>query len=130
MRYLLVATALWHSLAMYYFLLRPRQTLEDFTHERPVSPIAKDLMRFLGALNAVYVALAGWAACHLLPIAWVSLILGLANGSQFVIDLAAHKSAHWKMILLRITLLDGFFMLVYIIHFARCIVFSEISQRN
>ena len=117
MHYVLIATALWHTLAMYYFLLHPQRMLEDFTHERPVSPIARDMMRFLGAFNAGYVALAVWAACQPLPLAWVSLVLALANGSQFGIDVRAHRSGRWKMKLLRITLLDGFFMLVYMAQF-------------
>ena len=118
MHYLLIATALWHTLALYYFLLHPQRMLEEFTHERPVSPIARDLMQFLGALNAGYIALAIWAACQPLPLAWVSLVLALANGSQFVVDLLAHRSGRWKTKLLRITLVDGFFMLVYVAQFA------------
>lgn len=113
MRYLFLATALWHTSAAYFFLLRPQRVLRSLTNEAPVSPIAADVLRFLGALNMGYAVVAGAGACQATPAAGVSLVLALANGSQLAVDLYAHRTGRWKQRLVAITLLDGFFALAY-----------------
>ena len=118
MRYLFLAAALWHTCAAYYFLLRPRQVLRSLTNEAPVSPIAGDVLRFLGALNIGYAAVAAAGAGHATPAAGASLVLALANGSQLAVDLYAHRTGRWKKKLVAITLLDGFFTLAYGGHLA------------
>ncbi|RYF73268.1 MAG: hypothetical protein EOO39_10710 [Cytophagaceae bacterium] len=111
---LLIATAVWHTLAMYFFLVHPRQVLKALTNERPVSLIAVDVVRFLGALNGGYVALAGWAAWQPLPLVWVGVVL--ANGSQFIIDLLAHRSVRWTTKLLPVTLIDCAFTVLFLLY--------------
>ena len=118
MRYLFLATALWHGCAAYYFLCRPRYVLESLTTEAPVSPIAVDVLRFLGALNVGYVAVAAAGAGQLAPAVGASGALALANGSQLVMDLFAHRSGRWKQRLGIITLLDGLFTLAYVAYLA------------
>ena len=113
MRYLFLATALWHTLAAYYFLFRPQRLLRSLTHEEPVSPVAVDVLRFLGGLNLGYVALAVWGAAQAPLVAWASWVLALANGSQFGLDLLAHHNGRWRRQLLRITLGDGLFTLAH-----------------
>ena len=49
----LVVTALWHALATYHFLFFAGRTIRRTTRERPVSPIATEILRFLGAINTV-----------------------------------------------------------------------------
>ncbi|WP_210521961.1 hypothetical protein [Hymenobacter terricola] len=87
--------------------------LESLTSEVPVSPIAVDVLRFLGALNIGYVLVAGAGAYGATSAVGASAALGLANGSQFVLDLYAHRSGRWKQRLKGITVLDGLFMLVH-----------------
>lgn len=113
MRYLFLVTALWHTAAAYYFLLRPGQVLRSLTNEAPVSPIATDVVRFLGGLNLGYAVVAGAGACHATPAAGASLVLALANGSQLALDLYAHRTGRWTRRLVSITLLDGIFTLAY-----------------
>ena len=119
MRYLFLAAALWHACACYFFLLRPQRLLEALTTEVPVSPIARDVLRFLGAINLGYVAVAVAGAAGATPAAGASLVLALANGSQLAVDLYAHRSGRWKPRLAIITLLDGFFTLAFGIGLAR-----------
>ena len=113
MRYLFLATALWHTCAVYYFLFRPQHVLRLLTNEVPVSPVARDVLRFLGALNLGYVVVAGAGALQATAVAGASLVLALANGSQLALDLYAHRTGRWKQRLVVITLLDGFFTLSY-----------------
>ena len=50
-------TAVWHAHAFWHFTVTPGRTLGRTTRERPISPIAIELFRFLGALNAAFVVL-------------------------------------------------------------------------
>src|SRR5204862_456106 len=68
-RIVLAATAMWHLLAAWHFTLYPARTLARTTRERPVQPLATELFRFLGGLNAALVLLgaaagAGSALTH------------------------------------------------------------------
>ena len=112
MRYLFLATALWHACASYFFLFRPQRILESLTTEVPVSPTARDVLRFLGALNLGYVAVAVAGATQATA-AGACVVLALANGSQLAVDLYAHRTGRWKPRLAVITLLDGFFTLAF-----------------
>lgn len=87
--------------------------LERLTDEVPVSPIAIDVLRFLGALNVGYVVVAVAGAWPATPAAGASVVLAFANGSQLAVDLYAHQSGRWKPQLKAITVLDGFFTLAY-----------------
>ena len=84
---LFLATALWHLLAAYHFILFPGRSLARISRERPVSPIAIEAVRFLGAINVAFCFL-GVGACLVAPSAYwlVSLTLMLANLSQTLVD--------------------------------------------
>ena len=81
----LVLTAVWHGLATWHFLITPARTLGRTTRERPISPIAVELFRFLGAMNTGFIALALLAAA--LPAARpvTFIVLAIANASQVVV---------------------------------------------
>ena len=52
----LLATAACHAAAAWHFTLFPERTLARTTDERPVSPLAAELFRFLGGMNVGLVA--------------------------------------------------------------------------
>ena len=58
-------------------------------------------------------AVAAAGAGQLAPAVGASGVLALANGSQLVMDLFAHRSGRWKQRLGIVTLLDGLFTLAY-----------------
>lgn len=118
MMYLFIATAVWHLLAVYFFLIQPTRTLRSFTVDEFVSPLARDLIQFLGALNVGYCLLAAWAALQAAPFLIGNVVLAIANGSQFLMDLSAHRHDVWQKKLLGITIVDGFFMITHGLAFA------------
>ncbi len=83
---LLAATALWHGLALWHFAFFPERTIARTTFERPVSAVARELLRFLGAINAGYSLLAVAAMVRPEARAVAHLVLAAANLSQFVVD--------------------------------------------
>jgi hypothetical protein len=88
----LLATALWHALATWHFLVTPARTLARTTRERPVSPIAVELFRFLGAMNAAFIVLAVLAASAYPEgrrLAFV--VLAAANLSQALVDVRVQR---------------------------------------
>ena len=113
MSYLFIATAVWHSLAAYFFLIQPTRTLRSFTVGEPIAPIAKDLIQFLGAINIGYIILSAWGACQTSPFLIGNAVLSVANGSQFLMDLSAHRHDRWGKKLIGITIVDGFFMVAH-----------------
>ena len=102
--------ALWHGAASFYFLARAGRMLGAHTYERPVAPVAVDMMQFLGAMNLPFVvaSLIGAMAPPTLR-GPLLLTVSLANLSQFAKDLHAHASGRWKQRLLFITIVDGMF---------------------
>jgi len=83
----LVLTALWHALATWHFMVTPTRTLGRTTHERPISPVATELFRFLGAMNIGFIVLALLAASAFPEgrrLAYVVLVV--ANASQAIVD--------------------------------------------
>jgi len=88
----LLTTALWHLLATWHFLVTPVRTLARTTHERPISPIATELFRFLGAMNAAFIVL-GVLAASVLPqgrlLAFA--VLTVANLSQALVDVRVQR---------------------------------------
>ena len=107
---LMGCTALWHAAAAYFFIARTEGMLAVHTHERPVSPVAQDMMRFLGGINTGYAVL---AVCGIrqtgVALAVISGTLAIANLSQFWFDVVAHRSGRWKKRLRFITAGDGMF---------------------
>jgi len=110
---LFMANAVWHGLAVFYFIFKPRGILNKYTHIRPVSEQASDILKFLGAMNSGYFLLAilGFIRSYKhnqlrTTDLWV---LALGNFSQFVFDLIAHSNGRWKTKLLQITIPDGVF---------------------
>ena len=107
---LLGSAALWHTAAAFYFLVLTGRMLGSHSFERPVNAVAMDMMQFLGAMNvAIIVAciygLLGGNSVRT-P---VLLIVAVANLSQFIKDVHAHRTGRWKPRLAAITALDGFF---------------------
>jgi hypothetical protein len=90
---ILAATALWHALATWHFTFFPARTLARSTTERPVSEVAVELFRFLGAINSGFsvLALCAIARPEARPVAF--LVLALANLSQLVIDARVSRLA-------------------------------------
>ncbi len=90
---ILALTALWHGLAFWHFALFPVRTLARTTHERPVSAVAAELLRFLGALNAGF----SWLAIAAIwrPEARVVAFatLAVANLSQMIVDVRVQRLA-------------------------------------
>lgn len=89
---ILALTGLWHSAAAWHFLLYPERTLRRTTSERPANPIAAEVFRFLGALNAAIAVFA--LLLMLLPRAsmWIALTgYALFNLSQFLVDLSVNR---------------------------------------
>jgi hypothetical protein len=80
-------TALWHLLAAYHFTLFPERTLARITKERPVNPIAAEVVRFLGAINFAFFLL-GVGACFVDQNSYwlAALVLMFANLSQAIVD--------------------------------------------
>jgi hypothetical protein len=88
----LIFTALWHALAFWHFTFYPERTLARTTAERPISPIAVELFRFLGALNASLVALPLLALALPDSARWpIHITLAVANASQALIDLRVQR---------------------------------------
>jgi hypothetical protein len=87
------ATAVWHLLAAYHFILFPARTLARISRERPVSGVAQEAVRFLGAINVAFFVL-GVGACWLSSDAYwlVSLVLMCANASQAIVDVYAKRA--------------------------------------
>jgi len=88
----LLLTAVWHALAVWHFAVHPARTLGRTTRERPISPIAIELLRFLGALNVACVALGVLAASAYpegRPLTFV--VLALANASQAIVDVRVQR---------------------------------------
>jgi len=89
---ILLLTALWHGLAAWHFTLTPTRTLGRTTHDRPVSPIAVELMRFLGAINLGYVALGALAATAFPEARRAAfVVLAIANMSQALVDVRVQR---------------------------------------
>jgi hypothetical protein len=86
-----VATAVWHALAAWHFILYPQRTLKRTTAERPPHALATELLRFLGGLNLA-LAFLGVAACFS-PGATllVAVTLAIANASQVAEDVRVHR---------------------------------------
>lgn len=83
----LVLTALWHGLAAWHFGLYPARTIARTTAERPVSPIAVELLRFLGAINLGFVVLAVVAIAPFAEARRAAFVaLAVANLSQAIVD--------------------------------------------
>ena len=102
--------AAWHGAASFYFLAKPGPMLGTHTFDRPIAPVAIDMMQYLGSINLAFVAasLIGAAASPPLRAALL-LTVSIANLSQFAKDLHAHASGRWKPRLLFITVVDGVF---------------------
>ena len=102
--------AAWHAAASFYFLAKPGPMLGAHTFDRPIAPVAIDMMQYLGAINLPFVAasLIGAAASPSLRAALL-LTVSIANLSQFAKDLHAHACGRWKRRLLFITIVDGVF---------------------
>ena len=93
----LALTALWHGLAFWHFYVRAERTIAIFTYERPVSPIAGGLIRFLGGLNLAVAALAAVAIPVRIQPMWpIFGFLALANLSQLWIDVQVHRQGLTK----------------------------------
>jgi hypothetical protein len=90
---ILCAASLWHLAAAYHFTLFPGRTVARATSERPVSPIASELLRFLGGLNVALAAL-GILAASIYPQARPAALLALAIGnlSQALLDVRVMKA--------------------------------------
>lgn len=108
-RLVLGLTALWHLLAAYHFALHPGRTIARYSHERPVSPVAAELIRFLGGLNLALAVLGGASFAFPPAALWpFALCFFVANLTQAVIDLQAHRKGLTRPAFLRdITLGDG-----------------------
>jgi uncharacterized membrane protein len=102
--------AAWHAAASFYFLARSGPMLGAHTFDRPIAPVAIDMMQYLGAINLPFVAVSLIGAAAPPPLrAALLLTVSLANLSQFAKDLHAHASGRWKYRLLFITVVDGVF---------------------
>ncbi|KAL6056397.1 hypothetical protein QOT17_016128 [Balamuthia mandrillaris] len=110
-----LGTCLWHTAAAYYFLFRGRGILRKYFVRAAGTPHPHtvETLRFLGAINLGYALLA--LISFLRSIyerelrATDHFVLGLANFSQFVMDLIAHRSGLAQRSLLQITIPDGIF---------------------
>jgi hypothetical protein len=91
--FIFIATALWHLLAAYHFILYPARTLARISKERPVNSVAIEAVRFLGAINIAFVVL-GVGGCFVEPgSCWlVALVLLCANLSQALVDMYAKRA--------------------------------------
>jgi len=88
----LVLTALWHLLATWHFAFTPARTLGRATRERPISPIATELFRFLGAMNFAFVVLPLLALTLGGEARFLAFVtLAVANASQAVIDVRVKR---------------------------------------
>jgi hypothetical protein len=88
----LISTALWHGLAFWHFTFYPERTLARTTAERPISPIAVELFRFLGAINVSLVVLPLVALALPGSTRWVvHLSLAVANASQAIVDVRVQR---------------------------------------
>jgi hypothetical protein len=87
----LVLTAIWHGLATWHFLVTPARTLGRTTRERPISPIAVELFRFLGAMNTGFIVLAVLAVAFPAARPVTYLALAVANASQAIVDLRVQR---------------------------------------
>jgi hypothetical protein len=88
----LAATAVWHALAAWHFAYQPARTIGRTTLERPVSPVAVELLRFLGAINVGFVVLAVLAVTVMpegRPLAFATL--AVANLSQMLVDVRVQR---------------------------------------
>ena len=88
---ILSLTAIWHLLATWHFLITPARTLGRTTHERPISPVAIELFRFLGAMNVGFVLLAVLAVASVEVRLVTFIVLAVANLSQALVDLRVQK---------------------------------------
>jgi len=86
-----ILTALWHALAAWHFAVQPARTLGRTTAERPVSPIAIEILRFLGAINLGFVVLGALAAAWPEARSAAFVTLAVANLSQAVVDLRVQR---------------------------------------
>src|SRR5688572_19662180 len=88
----LLATAAWHGLAAWHFGLKPERTLARTTAERPISPAAIELLRFLAGLNLALVVLALGACVTPGPAQRLAaVVLAVANASQAAIDVRVQR---------------------------------------
>lgn len=88
----LALTAVWHLLATWHFTFRPERTLARTTRDRPVSPLAAELFRFLGGLNFALVVLALAALALPRAACWpVFVALTAANASQLIVDVRVQR---------------------------------------
>ena len=102
--------AIWHGMAAAYFLGIPFRVLGSHARERPVSPVAADMMQFLGAINVAIIVACGLGITGPPDIARAMLIVvGVANLSQFLKDIHAHASGRWRPRLAVITTVDALF---------------------
>lgn len=88
---ILALTAVWHLLATWHFLITPARTLGRTTRERPISPIAIELFRFLGAMNVGFVLLAVLAIVLVEARLVAFIVLAVANLSQALVDIRVQK---------------------------------------
>ncbi len=88
---ILALTAAWHLLATWHFLITPARTLGRTTRERPISPIAIELFRFLGAMNIGFVLLAILAIVLVEARLVTFIVLAVANLSQALVDIRVQK---------------------------------------
>ena len=102
--------AIWHTMAVVYFLGLPFRMLGSHARERPVSPVAVDMMQFLGAINFAILMACGLGMVGSPDvIEGMLVVVGVANLSQFLKDLHAHASGRWRRRLAIITTIDAFF---------------------
>jgi len=91
--FVLGLTAYWHFLAAVFFTLKSRAIIKRFTYERPISPVSKAFIVALGGLNIPIVLLAinGFKTSSTVLRKKIMFLLALANFSQFVADIQAHR---------------------------------------
>jgi hypothetical protein len=57
----LTASTLWHGLASFSLIIKPRAWLSQFSAVKEIHPLAIDLCRGIGGLNTAFALLSGWA---------------------------------------------------------------------
>ena len=65
----LLATGIWHSLASYFFMCKPRGIMKMFLEKQPTTQelqLTSTAIRFLGGINVGYALLAFFTLFHYL----------------------------------------------------------------
>lgn len=111
--FILAVNSFWHFLAFYYFTFYSGGILAKLFKERPISAQAIEVLKFLGAMNGAIVIL-GLAALFMgsSESRLIFLFFSMANLSQFIFDLRAHKNKIARPRLRIITFGDGLLFLV------------------